>query len=77
MNTVTQIFGRGANPMLRSALRRGRRKLVDRVSIRYINLKYAGAILIHLKVQPNRINSARRETIRFMKQARSIRFTKK
>lgn len=76
MNVVTQIFGRGANPMLRSALRRGRRKLVERVSMRYITLKYGGAILIHMKVEPNRINSARRETIQFLKRARSLRFTK-
>ena len=69
MSVVTQIFGRGANPMLRSALRRGRRHLVERVSVRYINLKYAGAILVHLKVKPNRI--------KFLKQARSIRFSKK
>jgi len=76
IDILTEIIGRGINPMLLPQLR-GRRDLVHRVSMSYSTHKYGGAILIYLTLDKKNISSARRETINFLKNARHANYSEK
>ncbi len=56
---------------------RGRRNLAHNVSMAYSAYKYGGAILIYITLEPKNIKSAKRETIRFLKETRSQDYSKK
>lgn len=76
IDVLTEILGRGINPMLNIPLR-GRRNLAHSVSMSYSSLKYGGAILIYIKLDPKYIKSAKNETIQFLKETRSKNYSKK
>jgi len=76
MNVLTQILGRGINPLLNSALR-GRRKLVDSLFMSYASLQYGGAVTVSLTLNPKHIRSAKRETLRYLKRTRNLNYSKK
>jgi len=76
MDILTQILGEGVNPLLSNAFR-GRRRLIENLSMRYISLKYGGAVLIHLVLDPKHLNSAKTKLIEFLKTTRTIRYSKK
>ncbi|HEA64773.1 MAG TPA: insulinase family protein [Candidatus Aminicenantes bacterium] len=76
IHLLTEILGRGVNPMLNYPLR-GRRNLVHNVSMQYSAYKYGGAILIYITLEPKNIRSAKRETINFLKKTRSQDYSKK
>lgn len=76
MDILTEIVGRGVNPMLNYPLR-GKRKLAHSISMSYISLKYSGAILIYLILDEKFVKSAKSETIQFLKKTRSQNYSKK
>ena len=76
INILTEILGRGINPMLNYPLR-GRRRLVETISMSYGSYMYGGCILIYLTLDPKKIKYAKQETIRFLKKVRSENFSKK
>jgi predicted Zn-dependent peptidase len=76
IHLLTEILGRGINPMLNYPLR-GRRNLAHNVSMKYSAYKYGGAILIYITLEPKNIKFAKTETIRFLKKTRSLNYSKK
>ncbi|MCP4152316.1 MAG: insulinase family protein [bacterium] len=75
MNVLSRILGKGMSPLLLNALR-GRRRLVDTVSMQYISLKHGGAVLIHMSLNPKKIKSAKKELLKFFRKIHVIRFSK-
>jgi zinc protease len=75
VDLLVQVLGRGFNPMLGLALR-GRRNLVQNISMQYTAQKYGGAILIILNLEPKYLKSAKNAAIRFLKQSRRERYSK-
>lgn len=75
VDLLTEILGRGVNPMLNYALR-GRRKLAHSVSMSYNALKYGGAILIYLTLDKKLIKFAKSQTIKFLKNTRGQNYSK-
>lgn len=75
MDILTEILGRGINPMLFSALR-GRRELIHSLNMHYNSLRYGGALIITMTLDPKNINSAKRETLNFLRSARKLNFSK-
>ena len=73
-DVLTEILGRGVNPMLFRALW-GRRKLVETVSISYHAHKHGGAILAYLTLEPGDIRAAEREATNFLKSVRQENFS--
>ncbi len=76
IHLLTEILGRGINPMLNYPLR-GRRNLAHNVSMKYSAYKYGGAILIYITLEPKNIKFAKREAIRFLKETSSLNYSKK
>ncbi len=74
VDLLTEIIGRGVNPMLYSALT-GRRRLAETLSMSYQALRYGGAILIYLTQDPRDRASAKREALSFLKSARELNFS--
>lgn len=76
MDVLVEILGRGVNPMLNIPLR-GRRNLVRSISIGYNSLKYGGAILIFLTLDPKNINAVKMELKKFLKEIKHQNYSKK
>jgi predicted Zn-dependent peptidase len=76
MDVLTRILGGGVNPLLYKAFT-GRRRLVENLGIHYIPLRGGGAVLIHLVLDPDKISPARANLLRFLKQTRSFKYSKK
>jgi len=76
IDIITEILGRGLNPMMRYRLR-GRRDLVHSVSMGYGAYKYGGAIFIYITLDSKNVNFAKREAINFLKDTRSLDYSKK
>jgi predicted Zn-dependent peptidase len=76
MDVLTQILGRGVNPLLYRSFT-GRRRLVENLEIHYIPLKDGGAVLIHLVLDPKKLSPARSKLLSFLKQTRSFKYSKK
>ena len=72
---LTQVLGRGINPLLYGALR-GQRKLAETASMSYQANKYGGAGLVVLTCQPDKAASAAREAVRYLRQVRGLNFSK-
>lgn len=75
VNILDRIFGSGINPLLRSVLFWRGRSLVYTVSTRYIALKYGGAFLIYLTLDPKKLKQARWELMKFLKNAWSYKYS--
>jgi predicted Zn-dependent peptidase len=76
IHLLTEILGRGINPMLHYPLR-GRRNLAHKVSMGYSAYKYGGAILIYITLDSKNVNFAKREAIKFLKEASRLDYSKK
>jgi predicted Zn-dependent peptidase len=76
MDILTQILGKGVNPLLSNAFR-GRRRLIDNLSMRYLSLRYGGAVLIQLMLSPKNLHAAKNKLIKFLKTTRKIHYSKK
>jgi zinc protease len=74
VDLLTEIIGRGVNPLLYSALT-GRRRLAETLSMSYQALRYGGAILIYLTQDPRDRASAKREAVSFLKTAREVNYS--
>lgn len=76
IHLLKEILGRGINPMLNYPLRE-RRNLAHKVSMGYSAYKYGGVILIYITLETKNIKSAKRETIRFLKETSRLNYSKK
>ncbi|NIO49247.1 MAG: peptidase M16 [Candidatus Aminicenantes bacterium] len=76
IDILTQILGRGVNPMLNYPLR-GRRKLAQSLLMKYSAYKYGGVIIIYITLDPKNIGMTRRETINFLKGTSRLNYSKK
>ncbi len=76
MDILTRVLGKGVNPLLFNAFR-GRRRLIESLSMHYISLKYGGAVLIHLVLAPKNLIAAKKALIKFLKTTRKIYYSKK
>jgi len=75
VDLLTEILGRGVNPMLNSALR-ARRNLVQTVGMNYSAHKYGGALIAFFTLDPKDVTMARNEAVRFLNQVRDLNFGK-
>jgi predicted Zn-dependent peptidase len=75
MDVLTEILGRGINPLLYSALNRGPRRLIETLSMAYMTHKYAGALLAFFTLDPQNLNRVKRETVRYLRRAREEDFS--
>jgi zinc protease len=73
VDILTEILGRGVNPMLYAALW-GRRKLAETIQMAYHAHKRGGALIIYLTLDPRYVDAAERETISFLKRSRDQNF---
>ncbi len=75
VNLLTYILGQGINPLLNQVLR-GRKRLAEMISVRYISLKHGGAVLIYLTTEPGKMKIAQRQTLRFLRTTSSFRYSR-
>ena len=75
IDVLAEILGQGINPMLNSVLR-GRRNLVQTISMNYNSHKYGGAILLRFTLDPKNLTSAKNVAIDFLKEARNQNYSK-
>jgi predicted Zn-dependent peptidase len=75
LEVLTEIIGRGVNPMLYSALM-GRKRLAETLFMSYQAYKYGGAVLTYLTLDPKDLNSAKREALSFLRQSREQNFAR-
>lgn len=75
VDILTEILGRGINPMLNIPLRQ--RNLIQTLSMSYAPSKFGGAILIYLTLNPKNMNFTKREALKFLREARHKNYSKK
>jgi zinc protease len=75
MDVLTEILGRGINPLLYSALSRGPRRLIETLSMAYLTHKYGGVLLAFLTLDPRNLNGVKREAVRYLRKAREENFS--
>lgn len=75
VDVLTEILGRGINPLLNQVLR-GRRELAQTVSMNYTSLFYGGAMIITLTLEPKNVDQAEKQVVRFLKSLRRQNFSK-
>jgi zinc protease len=75
MDVLTEVVGRGVIPLLSYALR-GRRQLVETISMGYGSYKYGGMASVYLTLEPKYMKAAKTEAIKFLKNARKSNFSK-
>ena len=75
LDVLTEILGRGINPMLFSVLNPGQRRLIETLSMVYMTHKAGGALLIYFTLDPRNISRVRRETISFLRRVRGQNFS--
>lgn len=76
IDVLTEICGRGVNPMLNSVLRGGRRDLIKTLSMSYIAHRYGGVTFLTMTLEPGNVAAAKRQAVDFMKKARNLNFAK-
>lgn len=75
MDVLTEILGRGMTPLLYSALR-GRRNLIQTVSMGYSAHRAGGTVIIIFTLEPGSVKTARRELLEYLKTTRNGMFSK-
>jgi predicted Zn-dependent peptidase len=75
VDLLTEILGRGVNPMLNSALR-ARWNLIQTVTMNYSAHKFGGALMAFFTLDPKDVSIARTEALRFLNQVRDLNFAK-
>lgn len=75
MDVLTEVLGRGVNPLLYSALNQGPRRLVETIMMSYQSHKYGGAVLVFLSLDPKNLGRAKREAVNFLRRAREGYFS--
>jgi len=75
LDVLTEILGRGINPLLYSALNRGPRRSIETLSMAYIAHKYGGALLTFFTLDPRNLNRVKREAVGYLRKAREENFS--
>ncbi len=75
MDVLTEVLGRGVIPIINYSIR-GRRKLVETVSMGYGAYKYGGLITIYSTLDPKKMKAAKSETLKFLKNTRRLNYSK-
>lgn len=75
VDLLTEIMGRGVNPLLNYPLQR-RRIYVHSISTSYTAAQHGGAILINIIANPHNIQTIKREIIQFLKSSRNLNYSK-
>jgi zinc protease len=75
MDVLTEILGRGMTPLLYTALR-GRRDLIQTISMGYSAFRAGGAVVIIFTLDPKNVKAARRELLDYLKTTRTGMFSK-
>jgi len=75
MDVLTEVLGRGVNPLLYSALNQGPKKLVETIQMAYHSHKYGGAALAFLTLDPKNLARAKREAVNYLRRAREGYFS--
>ncbi len=76
LDVMTEILGRGINPMLNHPLLE-RRIYVNSINMSYMSHKYGGAILIYFVMEPKYIRTAKNRIISYLKNTRDLQYSKK
>jgi predicted Zn-dependent peptidase len=72
---LTHLLGRGLNPVLSGVLR-GRRRLVERLSMSYSPLRGGGMAVLHLVLDEKNVRSALSELASFLSNIRDFQFSR-
>lgn len=75
VDVLTEVLGRGVNPLLNLALR-SRRDLVQNIGMSYAPGRFGGAIIISLTLDPKNLAAASREAINYLRRARDENYSK-
>jgi len=76
VNVLTEVLGRGVNPLL-PALLRGERDTVQTVDMAYIANRYGGAVVVSIRADPKDIPILERTAVNTLKRAQSESYSKK
>jgi zinc protease len=72
---LTEILGRGINPMLYGPLK-GQRNLIHSAGMGFLPLKYGGAFEVYITLDPGRIGAVKNQAIQFLRQTRNENFSR-
>ena len=75
VDVMTEILGRGVNPLLNSALR-GSLEFGQTVSMSYVANKYGGGIWATFALEPKNVNRTKNEAIDFLRKSRDLNYSK-
>ena len=75
VDVLVEVLGRGVVPMLNRPLR-GKREIVETLSMGFGAYEYGGIIYIQLTLEPKKIPAAKREALQFLKNARKLSYSK-
>jgi zinc protease len=76
MNVLTEVLGRGINPLLPALLRRERDSL-QTVNMSYLANRYGGAVVLSIRADPKDIKSLERAAVGYLKRARNEAYSKR
>lgn len=76
LDALTEVCGRGVNPMLNGVLRGGRRELVKTLSMSYIARRHGGIAILVMTLDPANVGAARRQAVDFLRKARNLNYAK-
>jgi zinc protease len=76
MNVLAEVLGRGVNPLL-PALLRGERDPVQTVSMAYLALRFGGAAIVSIKMDPRNMPAIQRAAVGYLKRAHKEAYSKK
>jgi zinc protease len=74
MDVLTEIFGRGINPMLYQPLRQ-KRIPVSSLRMGYSAHRYGGALTMAMAMEPKYLNRAKREITKYLKSSRNLNYS--
>jgi zinc protease len=75
MDVLTEVLGRGVNPLLNLALR-SRRDLVQNLNMIYLPGRFGGAVVISLTLEPKNLTTATREAVNYLKKSHTENFSR-
>jgi len=76
MNVLAEVLGRGVNPLLPAQLQRDRNS-VQNVSMAYLALRFGGAAVVTIKLDPRDLPAIQRSAVGFLKRAQNEAYSKK
>lgn len=75
VDVLIEVLGRGVVPLLNQPLR-GKRELVETISMGFGAYKYGGVIYVYLTLDPKKMQSAKREALKFLRNSRRLNYSK-